>query len=239
LLVRGIYMFRDWDLWILNRFGLLRKRGVGKFRLRNGIAFALDFSRHNVGTFQEVWLMDLYEKKYSIRPGDVVVDIGASFGPFAVLAAGKGAHVYAYEPTPRSFRFLKKNTQGRSVNPRNLAVAEKRGKIKMFESKDGDEGNSPFYCPRMKAEPFEAYCVTLDDIMSEIGHCNFLKMDCEGYELPILESASTLALNSIDNIALEYHGNGLELANLLEKAGFKTELFGTDNGYLYASRQIK
>src|SRR3989344_7771238 len=127
LIISGIQLFKDWHLWLLARFRLLRKSGIGTFRMRDGSKFLIDFSHNDVGTFQEVWLMDMYEKHYRIQPGDKVVDIGASIGAFSVLAAKRGARVYAYEPTPRSFELLSQNIKGYNVTANNLAVAGKAG----------------------------------------------------------------------------------------------------------------
>src|SRR5258706_4983356 len=50
----------------------------------------------------------------AVKPGAVVVDVGAQFGYFSLLAASKcgpSGIVYAYEPVPVNFDVLKKNIQ--------------------------------------------------------------------------------------------------------------------------------
>lgn len=236
LLFAGIILFKDWPMWLMSRFGFLRRKGMGVFRIRGGPAFKINFERNSVGSLQEVWLMDLYEKFYRIRQGDVVVDIGASFGPFAVLAAGKGAIVYAYEPAHNSFGLLAENARGLPISVFNKAVWQKHGRIKFFEGPKVDENStivSPF------GEDHRSYLVhatTLDEIMSGLERCHFLKVDCEGAELGIFRGASQRALDKILNVAVECHHNLQEVASILERKGYEVwkESMPGGIGYLYA-----
>lgn len=63
-----------------------------------------------------------------IHAGDVVLDVGANIGLFALDAAGKGAQVHAFEPMPRTFAALEANVGAfapGSVQVHNLALGEK------------------------------------------------------------------------------------------------------------------
>jgi FkbM family methyltransferase len=56
----------------------------------------------------------IYEKHRKLRSGDVVLDIGAHYGHFAILASekvGPTGLVYAFEPNPDNFAKLSDNTQ--------------------------------------------------------------------------------------------------------------------------------
>lgn len=44
------------------------------------------------------------------QPGDVIVDVFAGVGPFAVPAAKKGCGVYANDLNPQSVQSLEENT---------------------------------------------------------------------------------------------------------------------------------
>ena len=237
LVVRGIKMFKDWHLWLLARFRLLRKVGIGTFRMRDGSEFLIDFSRNEVGTFQEVWLMDMYEKHYRIQPGDKVVDIGASIGAFSVLAAKRGARVYAYEPTPRSFSLLAQNIKGYNVTASNLAVAGKTGRVRLFFA-GRDEGNSLIHA-QSRSESLEVSATTLDEILKKVGHCDFLKIDCEGGEMAIFENASPETWLRIDRIAMEYHRNLPAILAILRGKGYDVTTGGKggDYGHVYAERK--
>jgi FkbM family methyltransferase len=63
-----------------------------------------------------------------IRPGDVVFDVGANIGLFALEATGKGATVHAFEPMPPTFAALTANAEifaSGKVEVHNLALGEK------------------------------------------------------------------------------------------------------------------
>ena len=79
---------------------------------------------------------ELFE--HSVRPGMVVIDVGANFGYYTMIAAkrlhGTGL-VYAFEPDPNSYDLLVKNTRlnGYSnVVAINKAIAATRGTAKLF-----------------------------------------------------------------------------------------------------------
>lgn len=237
LVVRGIKLFKDWQVWLLARFQLLNKSGVGKFRMRDGSKFLIDFSHNDVGTFQEVWLMDVYQKHYQIQPNDMVVDIGASIGAFSVLAAKRGARVCAYEPTTRSFKLLSQNIKGYNITAYNLAVADKTGYAQLFFA-GGDEGNS-LVRGQSSNRSLKVPTTTLDDILNKVRHCNFLKIDCEGGEIAILKSANQETWRRIDNIAMEYHRNLSDVLVIFQGKGYELVIGGKggDYGYVYATRQ--
>jgi len=183
--------------------------------------------------------MGVYEKYYHIRPNDTVVDIGASIGAFSVLAAKRGAQVYSYEPTPRSFELLTKNIKGYSVVAHNLAVADRVGHAELFIA-GGDEGNSLIH-QQKSGVSLQVQTTTLDEIVKKIGHCHFLKIDCEGGEIAILKGASPETFRHIDRIALEYHRNLLDILAIFKGKDFDIIPSGVGDGsmgYVYATRRI-
>ena len=60
----------------------------------------------------EVYASKIYSRCYSLRPGDVVLDLGAHVGTFAIYAAkqvGPTGRVIAFEPSGNNFRLLEQN----------------------------------------------------------------------------------------------------------------------------------
>lgn len=151
------------------------------------------------------------EKVYGtdIRPGMTVIDIGANIGCFSLLAAKKGARVYAFEPDPWNFRMLKKNILlndfSRSISAFNDAVWSKKGAIHLFDSCSDNLGGHSVIRQRNPEEKTTVSCVTLDDIfrMNKIEECDFLKIDCEGAEYEILWAAG--CLDRVKEIRMEVH----------------------------------
>jgi FkbM family methyltransferase len=75
-----------------------------------------------------------------IRPGDVIIDVGAHWGYFSLLAATlctETGKVYAFEPHPRNFAMLTRNIEANhlsNVVTVQSAVSNCAGSIPMFEA---------------------------------------------------------------------------------------------------------
>jgi len=76
--------------------------------------------------------------KSQIKPGDVVIDVGANIGYYTLLFAklvGPQGKVYAFEPHPDNFFLLKKNVdvnKYKNIIIEQKAVSNRAGKIKLF-----------------------------------------------------------------------------------------------------------
>ncbi len=92
-----------------------------------------------------------------LRPGDVVVDVGAHVGTFAVQAAeavGSGGKVIALEPTPQTFACLSANAAGHAA----FFAAKKQGGA---AGCGGCEGDTTTSTTAAKACPAAPAAVTL------------------------------------------------------------------------------
>jgi len=56
------------------------------------------------------------------QPSDVVADVFAGVGPFAVPAAKKGCGVFANDLNPNSYKYLLKNSQDNKVKSCQIAL---------------------------------------------------------------------------------------------------------------------
>jgi FkbM family methyltransferase len=77
-----------------------------------------------------------FQEGVSISPGDIVLDVGANIGVFALSAAKQGAQVYAYEPIPGTFGLLQQNIHLHGlddmVHPRNIGLSDRSEEKIMF-----------------------------------------------------------------------------------------------------------
>ena len=90
----------------------------------NGASFKLDY--------REVYWNSRLEREHRrivemLQPGDVVADMFAGIGPFAVPAAMRGAKVYANDLNPQSAAWLRTNVDGNKVASR-VAVSNLDGR---------------------------------------------------------------------------------------------------------------
>ena len=213
------------------------------YRMRGGARL---FTRHNRSDFHmidEIWAFRKYDWfGYRVNPGEIVVDIGANIGTFSIYAAKvcAASRVISFEPFAENYRLLNKNVEAnqlRMVTCVNQAVAGKRA-CRTLNLDSRDSGSHSLVSGSFE-HTTEVECCTFQDIFERFGvdRIDYLKMDCEGAEYEILESATSSHLQRIGRISMEYHDvpnrKPEDLDRLLRKQGF-TVRFGEDR--LYATR---
>jgi FkbM family methyltransferase len=145
-----------------------------------------------------------------VAPGDLVVDVGAHWGYFTLLAAtlcGDTGRVVAFEPHPRNLTILNKNLQAnhlQNVDVVPKAVSDGEGLAKLFLSR-ASSGNSLISLPPgAELSVGEDGClavetVTLDGFFAP--PCRkpaLVKIDIEGAELVALDGMRTLIRETAD-----------------------------------------
>lgn len=248
--VRMVRLFRNWPCPFLSYFGLLKNAEV-VYVLRNGIKFKVGSAEDWTGIFV-IWSGRVWTPfGHEIQPGYTVVDIGAHIGIFSILAATcmPSVKVVSYEPCPKNFSLLVENIKLNSVEnirPFPLAVAGSSGKRKLFVSQQ-DVAHSiiqPAANSQLRAYE-DVDCITLKEIIGQIGKCDFLKINCEGAEYEILFNTPTEYLNKVGKMSIDCHNtpgySGYDLKSYLEKTGFQLRLVQTRTGshiYLYATNKM-
>jgi len=167
---------------------------------------------------------------------DCIVDIGGHLGFFSLYASLLNADVpiYAFEPHIGNYEMLKKNLKEnriRNVYPKQLAVSDKVGQIELQLSKE-DLNHSILEPIEATGEAQIVQTTTLERIFQKnnIGHCDLIKIDCEGAEFALIYATSDEIFDKVSNIFLEYHDwtdgqNSEELKRFLEKKRFKVEKY--------------
>jgi len=167
---------------------------------------------------------------HALRPDELFVDIGANSGSYTMLACaaldGRGLSI---EPVPATFERLRMNIGlnglGKKVRALNIGLADKAGFLYFSSSQDTtnhvvvDAGGSE-----------DTIRVEIK-ILDEIIHGEFpsvIKVDAEGYELPILRGATAVLSNpELHSVILELNGSGAryghdegEVTRLMAEFGF-------------------
>jgi len=138
-----------------------------------------------------------------LRPGMVVLDIGAHNGFYTMLAArkvGKSGQVIAFEPSPRErqrlLRHLRMNRLLANVVVCYLALDRSKGEDTLFVVEGRDTGCNSLRPPMVdeSVKTMRVQKTSLDNFLGEgmVLKVDFIKMDVEGAELNVLEGATEL-----------------------------------------------
>lgn len=146
-----------------------------------------------------------------LRPEDLFIDVGANVGSYSILAgAAIGSRGYAFEPVPSTYKRLVENMRLNHLSDRvsclNLGVGCDEGSV-TFTS-DRDTVNHVLAIGEVAENPVQVAVVTLDSVLEHEAP-TLIKIDVEGYELPVLEGAlETLQKNSLCAVIMEINGSG-------------------------------
>jgi FkbM family methyltransferase len=150
-------------------------------------------------------------KKFTNKDKDFV-DIGAHIGTYTWNLAPDFKHTHSFEPTKVTYNFLCSNIliKGLSdkVDAYNTALSESQ-KVMTFYERSPDGGTNgldlDFYDGKWTGNNQDSYNVevnTLDDY--KLRNVGFIKIDVEGYELPVLQGAiQTIQNNGYPPILFE------------------------------------
>ncbi len=167
-----------------------------------------------------------------LRAGDLFADVGANAGAYTILASAVvGATSRAFEPVPSTYRRLDDNVRINHLEPRvrhhNIALGREAGRIRFTSTLD--TVNHALTDGESDATAIEVAVNTLD---AEFGDERpaVIKIDVEGFEMPVLEGgAGLLADERLHSVILELNGSGVrygradaEIVSLMRSHGFRT-----------------
>lgn len=145
-----------------------------------------------------------------VKPGDIVVDIGAHIGSTVIVAAdqaGSSGKVLAFEASPKFFSFLKQNIDKNNLNDivtcYPYAIGDRKTQVNINESVTDDTTN------HIGKSGNAVEQVTLDDYTKDFAKVSFIKIDVEGYEPKVLEGAVE-TLKKTDCIYIEFCTSNLK-----------------------------
>ena len=178
----------------------------------NGVTHKFDWGAlannknfHNTVT-NEIFVDNAYQKFGKVAAGDVVVDIGASAGPFTWSIASKNpSRVICLEPHKDLYPTLVKNVSNTGIPVATINKA--------IGNSDGQNYSCGLYDENKNDHSDGTDGIVLDTIKfstliaeQQLTHIDFLKMDCEGGEYDVLNDENfNWIKNNVRKIAMEVH----------------------------------
>jgi FkbM family methyltransferase len=232
---------RPW-LLVADRLGLIG--GTYVLRTRDGSAFEVRGGTSDRFSVFEIAIRRDYFSLVKIKPGDVIVDVGANIGVFTVIASklvGSHGRVVAIEPNSESAKRLERNIALNGLDNvivYRAAVTGAPGNVTLFTGEKAILSST--FNQAVGGTPEEVQGLPLADILTQekIGHVDLLKIDCEGGEYEIFDSAQSEIWPKLSQIVMETHRvenrQPAELVAKLRYLGYLVQ----ESGLLYASRPV-
>ena len=140
---------------------------------------------------KEIFEDNTYERFFKVEEGDVVVDLGASLGPFTYkILPNNPKQCYVVEPLSYQVEILHKNVGAENVKIIQGAITDKK---KIEISWDNITESVPTFT-------FKEF---LDE--NKLDKIDFLKCDCEGGEYDVFQPSNIEFLKTIPKIVTEFH----------------------------------
>jgi FkbM family methyltransferase len=220
---------------------------------------------NDVAIFHEVVYQNCYRLPPRFTENDVVIDVGAHVGLFALAALSRGCgEVYCFEPDAANSACARRHQQsyGRRACLTEAAVWRSDREERHLHFQANPDRKNLGGGDVIHAGGCEVPALALDDILWEASHgggrrIRLAKLDCEGSEYPILLTSRLLHL--VDEVCGEYHSVpagiaarwdlGREftierLASCLGASGFEVSFACYDNtdsnalGLFFANRRV-
>ena len=215
---------------------IVEKQGNNFYSIGNNIEklFFIGFKRidrwlypNGILKGSERMIVKYLPSNFKISKADVVVEVGANIGEFAIAMSNNGANVYSFEPDAEVFKCLELNTfKSNNIILYPIACSDHDGKVRFYlSSNDADSSVIP---PEFYTSVLEVECLTLSTICFEKikKPIRLLKVEAEGYEPEVL-STLNLCQENIQNITVDA---GPERFGKSTKEDVSKLL--VDNGYL-------
>jgi FkbM family methyltransferase len=187
-------------------------------RLPGGATIQLDLGEH---VQRWIYFFGVYEKetvdwfRSNLRPGMVVLDIGANVGQYTLIAArdvGPHGRIHAFEPNPISYRRLASNIEINSfanVSTHALAVSDCAGEVTLYVPDHDNMGEASLQMSQTGQRNITVRSVTIDEWArnADLGatpHIDLIKIDVQGLESAVLRGARQIMLRFRPIIICEF-----------------------------------
>ncbi len=178
-----------------------------KIRFNNITLMLKPYTTYNFTHLNEKYELDNW---FIPNAKGIVVDIGANYGVYTLIAAKQADTVIAIEPNSEILDMLKTNIEINCKNNNVILIKKAVGNVKRkITLKTPRVGNVNVVAhtsinPFISVHEYDGYIEeevemdTLDNIMNQLGikHVDFMKVDIEGAEILMIEGAKQTLANT-------------------------------------------
>lgn len=146
----------------------------------------------------------------TVNPGDVVIEIGAHVGYFAVLLAeltSPGGRVVAIEADPRNAKLLEANTSRLAVAPVLplwLAATDRTGPVTLSRSPEANSGDARIFDWPISGDVEDVAGFALDEVWPSDAHVDFVLVDVQGFDHVALSGFISVITRCRPTLLVEY-----------------------------------
>lgn len=203
---------------------LIENRHVGAKRCKHGI---MAFNRNDsfigasLDAYGEWCEFEISLMRQFIKPGDVVIDVGANIGTHTVAFAnlvGPSGVVQAFEPQPRLYQMLCANLALNGIEHVLTEHAVVGDALKPISISELPPSDTYFNFGAMPIRGAATITRTVNLDISGVQNPRLIKIDVEGMEIDVIRGAGDLISRSLPVIYLENNGE--------DNAGIMTALRG-------------
>ncbi len=177
------------------------------------------------GTFYEIDVLKWIKR---LDRSGVYVDVGANIGNHTVWFATQcqSLEVFAMEGNPQILPLLKTNVANISSGHRKVTIVDRfisnQKEVEFFPAENENVGMASV---RSVDETQEGHrniypTISLDEALSGVEHITFIKIDAEGHELEVIDSAITTLEKWKPDLLIESWDYPGQLAGTLRKMGY-------------------
>jgi len=149
-----------------------------------------------------------------------IIDIGAWWGPWTLNWSSRAKRIHAFEPNPDILPNLKQNTNKlNNCTIHNTALGDTTGNVSMEYKTHSGTCHIKNYNGPIKLRTLDSY---------NFQNVDIIKIDVEGFEIPVLNGAKQTILSQRPWIQIEGNSSGkkygrhkIDIANLLKSWGMK------------------
>lgn len=193
----------------------------GKICRSNGLQLDYHHNKEGINVLDEIFVQRVYAPYFPFYEKATIIDVGAHFGYFSLFAAlntSSDSRILALEPSPGNFERLQKNLSKhpfKNIEVHALGLAGSSAERSLYGGPSFN--HSLFDHAGATNQQTTVPTLSLADLLAQqtLQTIDFLKLDCEGAEYPILLESPVEVLTRIKVISMEFHD--------LQKEGYQPQ----------------